>query len=284
LVRPPNLVTVPGDPLLGYFLALSGRAAAGRPAAAATAAALFIYMAGLAWNDVADAAEDAAARPARPIPSGRLPRRAAAWAGAALAAAGLAAAGCAGGATLAAAAGLVALVAAYDFLTRRRPGLGVVNMGLCRGASVLVGAAAAGAAGWPASALAAAGVTLYIVAVSSVALRETAAVDLRGRQWLPALAAALALALLTPVAGRPSPLALAAGALWLAWAATWAARWGNRPPPAAVGAGIGGLIRGLLLFQAAGCALAAPPGPVVSAVLLLGWPLGTFLGRRFHAS
>ncbi|WP_344048315.1 UbiA family prenyltransferase, partial [Streptomyces thermoalcalitolerans] len=69
LLRLPALFTVPGD-------ALAGTAAAGRTPGARTLLAigssLCLYQAGMALNDWADRTEDAAERPHRPLPSGRI--------------------------------------------------------------------------------------------------------------------------------------------------------------------------------------------------------------------
>ncbi|MZG15114.1 prenyltransferase, partial [Streptomyces sp. SID5914] len=69
LLRLPALFTVPGD-------ALAGAAAAGaRPGPRtllAIGSSLCLYEAGMALNDWADRAEDAAERPHRPLPSGRI--------------------------------------------------------------------------------------------------------------------------------------------------------------------------------------------------------------------
>jgi len=83
--RFPNLATAPGDALAGSSLALAAGmivptevpCVALVRAFGAAAAALFLYMYGLADNDIVDAARDASANPHRPIPSGSLSLRAA---------------------------------------------------------------------------------------------------------------------------------------------------------------------------------------------------------------
>src|SRR4051794_24098067 len=90
LLRPPNLFTVPGDPLAGYLFANHGFLS--RSLGWAMTASLLLYSAGLVLNDLADEAEDRRERPSRPLPSGSVPP-AGAWALAiVLALAGLAAA------------------------------------------------------------------------------------------------------------------------------------------------------------------------------------------------
>ena len=74
LLRPPNLPTLPGDPLAGWCLAGGGDWPG---VIAAAVAVLLLYMAGLILNDVADIEIDRRERPDRPLPSGRVTRAAA---------------------------------------------------------------------------------------------------------------------------------------------------------------------------------------------------------------
>ena len=72
LVRLPNLLTVPGDPVSGFLLAAAAKGQMphiGKMAAAA-GASLCLYIFGLILNDMVDLAEDARERPERPLPSG----------------------------------------------------------------------------------------------------------------------------------------------------------------------------------------------------------------------
>ena len=78
LFRPPNLLTVPGDPLAGFLLARL--AVGGMPVMSAwpcILASLLLYMAGLLSNDYFDLEEDKKERPDRPLPSGAVNPRAA---------------------------------------------------------------------------------------------------------------------------------------------------------------------------------------------------------------
>ena len=54
--------------------------------------------------------------------------------------------------------------------------------------------------------------------------------------------------------------------------------------PARVGPAIGALIRGLLLVQAAVCALGGLSGAACAAALLVCWRLSAAVARRFYAS
>lgn len=140
LFRVPNLFTVPGDPLAGFLIATGGRLDA--RAACAVFASLFIYAAGLAMNDLADFAEDQRERPKRPLPSGAISRGAAWIVVANLVLLGLGLCFMAGPAALLMGLGTLLGVVLYNFLTKSIPIIGAVNMGVCRGLSLLIGAAA----------------------------------------------------------------------------------------------------------------------------------------------
>lgn len=193
LFRLPNLPSAPGDALAGA--AVASVAVCARPTArellAVALCALFLYMAGLAQNDWADADEDRRIAPDRPIPSGRMTR----------AAAGVAVILCAGVSLLTAfifglpshwyvmAGFLFLLMTAYNFLKGRFPRFGLVAMGLCRGVSLLCGAVAMGGmAGFRAALPLAVGWTAYIASVTLLgAQEERAAAGLPWVRFLPAL-------------------------------------------------------------------------------------------------
>ncbi|MFE7447153.1 SCO3242 family prenyltransferase [Streptomyces chartreusis] len=138
LLRLPALFTVPGD-------ALSGAAAVGaRPNSRtllAIGSSLCLYEAGMALNDWADRAEDAAERPHRPLPSGRVHPAAAFTAACALTGAGLALAARAGRPALTVAAPLAATVWAYDLALKHTP-CGPAAMATARALDLVLGAAA----------------------------------------------------------------------------------------------------------------------------------------------
>ena len=140
LFRVPNLFTVPGDPLAGFLIATGGRL--DMRALCAVLASLAIYAAGLAMNDLADFAEDTRDRPKRPLPSGAIPRGAAWFATVNLTLFGLALCFLAGPQALLMGIGTVMGVVLYNFITKKIPVIGALNMGVCRGMSLLLGAAA----------------------------------------------------------------------------------------------------------------------------------------------
>ncbi|MFB7590710.1 SCO3242 family prenyltransferase [Streptomyces sp. NPDC056169] len=138
LLRVSALASVPGD-------ALAGAAAAGtRPGRGtlwAIGASLCLYEAGMALNDWADRDEDAAERPHRPLPSGRITPAAALAASAALTATGLGLASRAGRPALAVATALAATVWAYDLGLKHTPA-GPATMATARALDLLLGATA----------------------------------------------------------------------------------------------------------------------------------------------
>ncbi|MGA5758889.1 SCO3242 family prenyltransferase [Nonomuraea bangladeshensis] len=145
LVRAPAALSVPGD-------TLAGAAAAGRrPAPGLALASVLMYWSGMALNDWADRETDAAERPERPIPSGRVRPGAALGLAAALTGAGLASAALAGGRRGLTVAGLLAgAVWAYD-LGLKRTAAGPASMAACRVLDVLLGAGEQAGAAVPAA-------------------------------------------------------------------------------------------------------------------------------------
>ena len=124
LVRIPNVFTAMSDVVAGTAI-VAARDPDGlrwTGAGAALLASSAIYMAGMALNDVADAEVDAAERPTRPIPSGRVRKGQAAGVTIFLVLAGLGLAWIAGPSTLFVAAILTVLWMVRVFL-RARPAL-----------------------------------------------------------------------------------------------------------------------------------------------------------------
>ncbi|MFC1228720.1 SCO3242 family prenyltransferase [Streptomyces sp. Sce081] len=167
LLRLPALFTVPGDALAG---AAATGARPGPRTLLAIGSSLCLYEAGMALNDWADRAEDAAERPHRPIPSGRIRPAAALTAAGALTGAGLALAAGAGRPALAVAGPLAATVWAYDLALKHTPA-GPAAMAAARALDLLLGAAATGGtrAALPCAAL----LGTHTLAVTAVSRRET---------------------------------------------------------------------------------------------------------------
>lgn len=172
LFRMPNLLTVPGDPLAGYLLASAG-AEKFRPAVFyAISASLLFYGFGLLLNDLMDFSEDCAERPDRPLPGGAVSARSVWKIAGALPILGLAICAVTGWKSFLFGLGIVLAVIAYDCGLKKNPLTGPLTMGICRGLSLLLGAALSGA--FPIAVIAAALLTiLYIAAVTMLARRET---------------------------------------------------------------------------------------------------------------
>lgn len=205
LLRLPALATVPGDALAGAAAARAATGAgagSGRQTASAVGASMCLYAAGMALNDWADQEEDAAERPQRPLPSGRVRPAAALAAAAGLTAAGVALAGRAGARAALTAAALAGTVWAYDLGLKRTPA-GPAAMGAARGLDLLMGAATTGAI--PAGAWRAGGVlACHTAAVTAVSRSEVEG----GRSDAPLAALAVTTVL---AAGLAAPRRLSAG-------------------------------------------------------------------------
>jgi 4-hydroxybenzoate polyprenyltransferase len=201
LLRAPNLLTVPGDPLAGALLAMADRGWNEPLPWAAAASSVFLYAAGLIDNDLADLDEDRRERPTRPLPSGAMSTLRASAGRIGLFTWGLVLAALCGPHALLVACGLVILVLAYNHGLKRVPVLGPLAMGACRGLSVLLGAAAVAPLAPEASMTwsGVAAVAIYIAALTQMARGETG-IPGRARMigtligLLPLLQAALVLA------------------------------------------------------------------------------------------
>ncbi|WP_308408245.1 SCO3242 family prenyltransferase, partial [Streptomyces mayonensis] len=288
LLRLPALFTVPGD-------ALAGAAAAGaRPGPRtllAIGSSLCLYEAGMALNDWADRAEDAAERPHRPLPSGRIRPAAALTAAGALTGAGLALAAGAGRPALAVAAPLAATVWAYDLALKHTPA-GPAAMAAARGLDLLLGAAAT--TGGTRSALPSAALLgSHTLAVTAVSRRETT-----GGSVLAPLAALATTGTLTGLVARrrtrlpagrraaaapglPGPTRALTAALGAAYAATAARPYFHaalNPSPPLTQRAVGGGIRATIPLQAA---LAARSGATATSLLVAVLaPAGRRFARR----
>jgi len=287
LLRLPNLFTVPGDPVAGLFLAGGGALAPGVAArlAAVVGASVCLYSAGLILNDVMDLARDRAERPDRPLASGRISRGAAIGAAVGLGAAALALAGLAGIRPLAAAGGVALLVIVYNCWARRVPALGFLVMGLCRGGSLLMGAALAPAIA-PVALVAAAAETGYVTAFTAAAAGETEGAPGGLRRWAPPIVLAAGMTAAAVICGGG---AAGIAAAVVAVAAVGIVAHSMKPgvPAEAVPPMIGKLVRALIPVQAAFVLMGAGPtrtGICVAATLYATWPLSKLAGRRFRGS
>jgi hypothetical protein len=322
LFRIPNLFTVPGDPLAGFLIATGGRLDS--RALCAVLASLCIYAAGLAMNDLADFAEDTRERPKRPLPSGAIARSTAWIVTANLILLGLAMCFLAGPAAVLMGIAAVLGVVLYNFLTKRIPVIGALNMGVCRGLSLLIGAAAGlspdpmlldsasqFAPFQPVLAAMLAGlapmsgqrffvfaiggaviVSLYIAAVTNLARFETRRDYPRLPRILPLGALLIGFVILKQA--TDTLLRDQSPALWLVGIILCAMNTAElmREPPAPLPPRIGAFIRIMPVLQAALCLVPSvptgfhktPASLIAALALLLCVPIHGWLGKKFYAS
>jgi 4-hydroxybenzoate polyprenyltransferase len=139
LMRPANMLTALADVLAGF--AVAGLAAPEK-LPWLLAAGLALYGGGVTMNDFFDRRLDAAERPERPIPSGRVSAGSACLLGITLLLAGIACAWRASAASGVVAAALTLLAVAYDAGVKHIPLAGPLAMGSCRGLDLLLGVSA----------------------------------------------------------------------------------------------------------------------------------------------
>jgi 4-hydroxybenzoate polyprenyltransferase len=288
LVRLPNLLSVPGDPWVGLVLASAENGVSLDAFSFVWTAlvSLCLYAAGLVLNDLHDEPFDQAHRPERPLPSQRVSRPAAAKLCTSLFALGLVFSLPLGRLAFLTTLVLVALVAAYNLQFKAHRTNAAVCMGLCRGCSVLVGAAAAGFGS--AALVAAAGITVYIAAVTWIAAGENGTQTLDRIVVVPAYAFAAAGVL---VAVRVSHTVFFVpwflGALLLGWTVRQAWLHGsklrNSPvPPAQMQPAIGSYIRTVIPWQAGLIAIGGMP--LLGILLFAAAPFARQLARRYAES
>jgi hypothetical protein len=156
LLRLPTVFTAMADIILGFVLThrfLYGPQSVGEPGAiervigwnepwhfaGLLAASSCLYLAGMVFNDVFDRRQDAAERPGRPIPSGRVSVKAATILGSLLMLAGVVCAAAVSRGSLEVSLLLVVAILGYDSVLKHTPP-GPLAMGCCRFLNVMLGA------------------------------------------------------------------------------------------------------------------------------------------------
>jgi len=294
LVRLPNVFTAFADISLAWCVALATGTPGSRWPSFAflLGASACFYSAGMAWNDFFDIEQDRRERPFRPLPSGRVSRRAAAYFAVALMVVGLGLALLAGWLangslrlTLGVAVALVATIFLYDAWLKRT-WVGPVAMGACRFFNVLLGLCVAGESlhGSTRAGLALV-VGLYIVGVTWFARTEariSSQASLTGAALT--MLAALVLALAVPAwldTGSSSvifPYTLLALGFWVGIPAGRAAA---RPTPAYVQTAVKRALFGLVVLDAA--LASAVVGTAGFLILILLVP-ALYLGRWIYST
>jgi 4-hydroxybenzoate polyprenyltransferase len=245
-----------------------------------------LYFAGMVWNDVFDLAEDKRDRPFRPLPSGRISLRSAAFLATFLTLAGI------GLAVLASAIGLgIALACAvllYDSWLKRTP-IGPIAMASCRFLNVLLGLSAIPEANLSDGLrVHIAGVVgIYIVGVTWFARTEAAASSrwhLRGAASVMAVSLVLALALRARITEYPGPAAFLFPYLLVAFGfliGLPVARAIAKPGPKEVQAAVKRCVLGLVVLDAV-LATAFVGAPGLFIVLLL--PPALIIGKWVYST
>ncbi|MDY0176154.1 MAG: UbiA family prenyltransferase [Lentisphaeria bacterium] len=294
LFRLPNLLTVPGDALAGAAIVSLFRSEKlpGWTLLALGMISLFLYGMGLVQNDWVDLHEDRFHRPERPLPSKRLSTSNAALAFFICLIAGLLLAYALAWRVFLHALLLSALIWLYNLYSKKRYYAGSLNMGLCRGVSLLLGASALG---WH-SAIVPVFIaqTAYIYFVTLFAEGENRRQIPDSKVFLPMLCFLLGWLLNLPLMvyfhSRISLTSwlLAGACMMLALMAAGAAalRVYNRSVrPDEMRGYIGALIRALLPWQAAWLVLHEGAWTVVIMLVLLQmWPLTILLNKEFSQS
>jgi 4-hydroxybenzoate polyprenyltransferase len=257
----------------------------------AVLASLCLYSAGLVMNDIFDIAEDRRDRPHRPLASGAISLQSAWIVAVILSAAGiLLMTIVAERAGLLVSALLLGCVGLYNGFTKRIAVLGAINMGACRGLSLLLGAVAFTDKFefQPFVLLCASVVAAYVAAVTNLARYETRESSPVFARILPALVMLAAFLLFS--AGHGSLFQRRTTMLFAISLILTAAEIGrlfrkDAPPLPPV---IGALIRVLLPIQAAFCLVFSKsydgPDFVTALALLLCMPLSRIVAQKFYAS
>ncbi len=196
LFRLPNLFTAAADPLAGFLFVGLGFELLDVLGLLVGASVLF-YAAGVALNDVLDAAKDARERPHRPIPSGAVSRGAALVATIVLFAVGLWMCARAGPIALQVGALLVLAIVLYDvFLKKTVVAPGV--MGMCRALNLLLGMSCVVPLGTVPNVFVALVMWVYVTGLTAFARNEAAESSRWKLRWSSRaiMAAVLSLALL----------------------------------------------------------------------------------------
>ncbi|MGL6161378.1 UbiA-like protein EboC [Microbulbifer sp.] len=223
LMRPANIVTAVADILAGFAIC-GGAAGLIALGAEATTSPLFsslfwlclstigLYGGGIVFNDVFDADLDRQERPERAIPCGQASVASAATLASILLAVGIGAAFMVSLLSGAIAVIVASLAVMYDVLGKHRSLFGPINMGLCRGGNLLLGASAVPSSladVWPLGLVP----VVYIAAVTTVSRGEVHggnrnALSGGALLYLVVLATLVTLAAMVPTGGHAAPFAL----------------------------------------------------------------------------
>jgi len=283
LLRIPNLLTAPGDPMAGYVVA-AGQLTLAPSFFGAALAGICFYGGGVVVNDLVDIERDRSQRRPRPLVAGLIARGKALTLALTLLLAGLLACWLGGTRTLTLGLLLTLALMAYNVKGKAIPVVGPVNMGLCRALNFGLGVAAAGGALHPVVLIGASFLLAYVASITHIARRETEAGPMGLVRWLPPCVSLVgfgALSLFMTPGGVMTWIAFAGAWLLGSVVAIFAAIQlaGDAVERPAL---IGILIGALILYQSALIVGYGEYG--LALILLLCWPLFRLLSRTFYVS
>lgn len=295
LLRIPNLFTLPGDTVLGYIIA--GGLINRSPFPFCITAIIFLYSFGLVTNDLADFNEDSIKHPDRPLPSGRVSRKAAKFAAILLLTLALVISARLNIYAFYTALVLASFILLYNFIFKKNSIIGPFTVALCRVLSIIFGFLAAGIEGPIPPMLYIVSFTwmLYFFAISLAAYYETDPErPVRGRfmlflipmLWMstaPIGSGALQVVLLMKEANPSIMLALASTFIFSFFAfKNFIILSLDNKTSGRISRSIGELIGSIIFLQAAGCAFEGFPY-LALGIFLLSIP-ARITAKKFYAS
>lgn len=299
LFRLPNLLTAPGDPLAGFLLATAGKVDQTQLVLllSAMGASFFLYLFGLAVNDIIDVEVDRVERPERPLPAGEITLPQARMAAIAAVLSGLNVALFPGKPALIIAALLAATILLYNAKLKNRPVVGALSMGACRGLSLLIGVAAAKPEWfmqWPTpvvlpALIATIGLMFYVATFTALARHETEQEKPVGFfRWVPFLVLLIVLPSLVTVTTALKQTAGVAPTVFvflmcMALMRVWLLG-GPLYRFQAMPVIIGGYIRNLMMVQACFCVASGVAGLWPAMTLLLLFSIFPRLSKSYYSS
>ncbi|MGI9549896.1 MAG: UbiA-like protein EboC [Aurantibacter sp.] len=200
LMRPANLPTAAADIFAGVAIAgfVSGTSS-WLPVTFLALASVFLYGGGVVLNDVFDSDLDRIERPERPIPSGLIPLKSAAFFGSVLLLIGILFALLVHLLSGIIALALAFLIVLYDAYSKKHGFWGPFNMGLCRGLNLILGMSVLGEIGnWQIAIIP----LVYIFAITLISRGEVHGNNKKHIIWAGALYALVILSVVIVIVSK----------------------------------------------------------------------------------
>ena len=282
LIRFPNLFTIPGDILLGYFVVSQGQDFWSIRTVALIIISMMLYSAGLIMNDLFDYEEDLRERPDRPLPSKKVPLEQAKKVMTILFAVSVATAAILSLNAFIFTVALILCIYLYNGPLKKQGIVAGVTMGLCRMFNVFLGAST-WSGDWNFSIYLVGLIeAAYIVGVCLIAKDETVKLPSKPvRTFTFKLIAVGTLILLIINKAPIISIAFCGGLIYLSWKITESMK---DIPLALVPPKIGQMIRMLIIMSAAYISIFAPEQIKTLIFFLLLYPIAGFAGKKFYAS